>query len=170
MVSINFSGSRSSISISKTSISANCLNRTALPSITGLAPSGPMLPSPSTAVPLEITPTRLARAVSSDAAAGFATISSQAAATPGEESVTASALPSIRSLGTALGAAVSGVLSTMAGLGDATSAEAVGPAITFVYGANMIPIAVAAIFMFMLLRPGMAKGASGAHATAGDQK
>ena len=93
-----------------------------------------------------------------------------AAATPGEESVTASALASIRSLGTALGAAVSGVLSTMAGLGDATSAEAVGPAITFVYGANMIPIAVAAIFMFMLLRPGMAKGASGAHATAGDQK
>ena len=75
-----------------------------------------------------------------------------AAAEPGDERVTASALPSIRSLGTALGAAVSGVLSTMAGLGDATSADTVGPAITFVYGANMVPIAIAAVFMFLLIR------------------
>jgi hypothetical protein len=42
---------------------ANFLNSTALPSITGLAASGPMAPRPSTAVPLVMTPTRLARAV-----------------------------------------------------------------------------------------------------------
>jgi predicted MFS family arabinose efflux permease len=75
-----------------------------------------------------------------------------AAAEPGDERVTASAIPSLRSLGTALGAAVAGVLSTIAGLGDATTAATVGPAITFVYGANMIPVVIAAIFMFMLVR------------------
>ena len=40
---------------------ANFLNSTALPSITGLAASGPIAPRPSTAVPLLITPTRLPR-------------------------------------------------------------------------------------------------------------
>jgi hypothetical protein len=49
--------------MSKTSMPANFLNSTALPSITGLAASGPMLPRPSTAVPLLMTATRLARAV-----------------------------------------------------------------------------------------------------------
>ena len=73
-----------SISMSNTSMPANFLNRTALPSITGLPASGPILPRPSTAVPLETTATRLARAVSSAACAGSATIASQAAATPGE--------------------------------------------------------------------------------------
>ncbi len=48
-------------SMSKTSMPANFLNRTALPSITGLEASGPMLPRPSTAEPLEMTATRLAR-------------------------------------------------------------------------------------------------------------
>jgi hypothetical protein len=50
-------------SMSKTSMSANFLNSAALPSITGLAASGPMSPRPSTAVPLVITATRLPRAV-----------------------------------------------------------------------------------------------------------
>jgi len=75
-----------------------------------------------------------------------------AAAEPGDERVTASAIPSLRSLGTALGAAVAGVLSTIAGLGDATTAATVGPAVAFVYGANMVPVGLGAIFMFMLLR------------------
>ena len=66
------SGSGSSTSMSKTSMPANFLNRTALPSITGLAASGPMLPSPSTAVPLVTTPTRLPRAVTLAASAGSA--------------------------------------------------------------------------------------------------
>jgi hypothetical protein len=83
-ISTSLSGSRSSSSISKTSMPANFLNSTALPSMTGLAASGPMAPRPSTAVPLVTTPTRLARAVSEEASAGSATMASQAAATPGE--------------------------------------------------------------------------------------
>jgi hypothetical protein len=43
---------------------ANFLNSTPLPSMTGLAASGPIAPRPRTAVPLVITPTRLAREVS----------------------------------------------------------------------------------------------------------
>ena len=57
----------SAISMSNTSIPAKRLNRTAFPSITGLDASGPILPSPSTAVPLLITPTRFARPVISAA-------------------------------------------------------------------------------------------------------
>jgi hypothetical protein len=41
-----------------TNSSANILNNTALPSITGLLANGPMSPSPNTAVPLDITATR----------------------------------------------------------------------------------------------------------------
>ena len=37
----------------------NCLNSTALPSITGIAAAGPMSPSPSTAVPSVTTATVL---------------------------------------------------------------------------------------------------------------
>src|SRR2546430_733149 len=48
---------------SKTSMSANFLNRTPLPSITGFDAQGPMSPRPRTADPLEMTPTRLPRAV-----------------------------------------------------------------------------------------------------------
>ena len=51
------------ISRSKPSMSAKFLKSTTLPSITGLAASAPILPSPSTAVPLEITATMLPRAV-----------------------------------------------------------------------------------------------------------
>ena len=61
--SMNRSGSFASTSMSKQSMPANFLKSTALPSITGLPASGPMLPSPSTAVPLDTTPTRLPRAV-----------------------------------------------------------------------------------------------------------
>jgi len=69
--------------MSKTSMSAKRLNSTPLPSITGLPASAPMLPSPRTAVPLVITPTRLPRAVYSKAASGFLAISLQGTATPG---------------------------------------------------------------------------------------
>ena len=72
------------ISMSNTSMPANFLNSTALPSMTGFEASGPILPRPSTAVPLETTATRLARAVSDAASAGLLAISVQAAATPGE--------------------------------------------------------------------------------------
>ncbi len=63
MMSTSLSGSDSVISMSNTSIPANFLNSTALPSITGLEASAPMLPRPSTALPLVITPTRLPRLV-----------------------------------------------------------------------------------------------------------
>ena len=53
----------SATSMSNTSIPANFLNRTALPSITGLEASGPMSPRPSTAVPFDTTATRFWRAV-----------------------------------------------------------------------------------------------------------
>jgi hypothetical protein len=70
--------------MSNTSMPANFLNRQPLPSMTGFAASGPMLPRPSTAVPLVMTPTRLPREVRAAASTGSATIASQAAATPGE--------------------------------------------------------------------------------------
>ncbi|EAL59730.1 hypothetical protein WwSim0229 [Wolbachia endosymbiont of Drosophila simulans] len=50
-------------SISTASISAKRLNKTALPSMTGFAARGPILPSPSTAVPFEMTATQLLFAV-----------------------------------------------------------------------------------------------------------
>jgi hypothetical protein len=69
----------------ETSIPADFLKRTALPSITVFEASGPMLPRPRTALPLVTTPTRFARAVSRAAAALSPTIFSLAKATPGEE-------------------------------------------------------------------------------------
>ena len=84
MMSTSLSGSRSASSMSNTSMPANFLNRQPLPSMTGLPASGPMSPSPSTAVPLVTTPTRLPRAVYSAAQAGSAWMSRQGYATPGE--------------------------------------------------------------------------------------
>ena len=55
--SINLSVSSVSISKSIPSTSANFLNKTDFPSITGLDAAAPILPSPNTAVPLEITAT-----------------------------------------------------------------------------------------------------------------
>ena len=60
---IKSSGSLASTSMSKTSMSAKILNRRPLPSITGLEASGPISPSPSTAVPFEMTATRFCLAV-----------------------------------------------------------------------------------------------------------
>ena len=61
--SINFCGSLASTSISNTSISANILKSTPLPSITGFEAKGPKLPNPKTAVPLDITATKFPLAV-----------------------------------------------------------------------------------------------------------
>ena len=80
---ITSSGSVASISRSKTSMSAKRLNNTLLPSITGLPASGPMLPSPSTAVPLDTTATRLPRLVNRKAASGSSAMTKQGSATPG---------------------------------------------------------------------------------------
>ena len=83
-ISTILSTSSASSSMSKTSMPANFLNRTALPSITGLAARGPIAPRPSTAVPLVTTATRLPRAVRPEASCGSSAMAVQAVATPGE--------------------------------------------------------------------------------------
>jgi MFS family permease len=75
-----------------------------------------------------------------------------ASAKKGEERITASAMPSIRSLGTAFGAAMAGLLTNFAGLGTATKAEEVGPAVTFSYTFSLIPLTAAVLMMFWFLR------------------
>ena len=83
-VSINFSGSLASISISKTSIPAKILNNKPLPSITGFDASGPISPRPKTAVPLLITATKFPLAVYLYTLFLSFSISKQGYATPGE--------------------------------------------------------------------------------------
>jgi hypothetical protein len=75
-----------------------------------------------------------------------------ASAVKGEERITASAMPSIRSLGTAFGAATAGLLTNLAGLGTATKAEEVGPAVTLSYGFSLLPLTAAVLMMFWFLR------------------
>jgi hypothetical protein len=65
---------------------------------------------------------------------------------------TASALTSVRSIGTAFGAAIAGVVANIAGLGDATEPEAVGKAVTAVYLSCCIPFGLAALLMFRFVR------------------
>jgi MFS family permease len=65
---------------------------------------------------------------------------------------TASALTSVRSIGTAFGAAIAGVVANVAGLGDATEPGAVGNAVTTVYMFCCIPFGLAALLMFRFVR------------------
>ncbi len=74
-----------------------------------------------------------------------------ARADPGEEGLTAASLPSVRSLGTAFGAALAGVLTTIAGFDDSMTREAVGDAVTLVFGFNLAPAVLMAVLMFRLL-------------------
>jgi len=82
-VRIKSSLSSALTSISKTSISANFLNNTPLPSITGLPASEPTLPSPKTAVPSVITAIKFPLLVYWYANSGLSAISLTGAATPG---------------------------------------------------------------------------------------
>ncbi len=75
-----------------------------------------------------------------------------ASAASGEQRNTASALTSVRSLGTAFGAAIAGVVANAAGLGDASEPEAVGRAVTAVYLFCWIPFGRTAAFMIRFLR------------------
>jgi hypothetical protein len=75
----------------------------------------------------------------------------------GEERITASAMPSIRSLGTGCGAALAGVLSIMAGLGDAVDPAAVADAVTTVYAFQIIPGLLTIWLMVRLVRIGVPK-------------
>ncbi len=67
----------------KASTPPKVLNRTHLPSMTGIPASGPISPSPSTAVPSVTTATRLCLLVYSYDKSGFFSISRHGSATPG---------------------------------------------------------------------------------------
>ena len=77
------SGSLVDRQIGKASTPPNSLNRTALPSITGIAASGPMSPRPSTALPSETTATVLRLIVYWKALSRSSWIAVQTRATPG---------------------------------------------------------------------------------------
>ena len=70
----------------------------------------------------------------------------------GEQRTTAAALNSVRSLGTAFGAAIAGVIANTAGLGDATDPAAVGHAVSIVYACCCIPFGVAALCVLRFIR------------------
>ena len=74
------------------STSANSLNSAALPSITGSAASGPMSPSPSTAVPSVTTATAFCFEVRVQTADGSAAIAVEIRATPGVYAIERSSL------------------------------------------------------------------------------
>ena len=65
------SGSFVSRATGQASTLPNCLNRTALPSMTGMAADGPMSPSPKTAVPSVTTATVFFLIVSIRARSGW---------------------------------------------------------------------------------------------------
>ena len=83
MVSTMTSGSLDRMQRGKASTPAKVLKRAHLPSITGIPASGPMSPSPSTAVPSVITATRFPRRVRSKERAGSRWMARQGSATPG---------------------------------------------------------------------------------------
>ena len=82
-VSTILSGSLVSSAIGKASTSANSLNSIALPSMTGMAASGPMSPRPSTAVPSVTTATVFALIVYLKAFWRFSAMALHTRATPG---------------------------------------------------------------------------------------
>ena len=64
-----------------------------------------------------------------------------AIAEPGEETITAAAMPAVRSLGIAFGAAAMGFVANAAGLGKGISPEIVEGAVFWLFGANaLIPV------------------------------
>jgi MFS family permease len=69
-----------------------------------------------------------------------------------EHRSTAAALSTVRSIGTAFGAAIAGVVANVAGLGDATEPGAVGHAVTAVYVFCCIPFGLASLMMFRFIR------------------
>jgi len=77
-----------------------------------------------------------------------------------EHRSTAAALTSVRSIGTAFGAAIAGVVANMAGLGDATEPGAVGNAVTAVYMFCCIPFGLAALLMLRFVRVALGKPAA----------
>jgi MFS family permease len=84
------------------------------------------------------------------------------AAVPGEESITASSLSTIRSLGMAFGAALAGTVANVAGLRELATPEVVSTAVTWVYLFNLIPLALAVavtLRFFRVAEPASDRGA-----------
>ncbi len=75
-----------------------------------------------------------------------------AAAPEGEQTITASAMPVVRSLGIAFGAAVAGMIANTAGLAEGVSHAVVATAMTWVYAINVVPPAVSVYLVFRMLR------------------
>jgi predicted MFS family arabinose efflux permease len=73
-------------------------------------------------------------------------------AEPGFESLTASSIPTIRSLGISFGAAIAGLIANTAGLADGVTVQAVAAAATWVYGATILAPAVALVLALRILR------------------
>jgi MFS family permease len=82
-------------------------------------------------------------------------------AAKGESRTTAASMSMIRSLGTAFGAAIAGVIVIEAGLGTATEPAAVERAVSTLYFASLVPLALAALCMARFLRLGRARAAPG---------
>jgi MFS family permease len=74
------------------------------------------------------------------------------AARPGEEAVTAGAIPMTQSLGIAIGAAVAGVVANLAGLAQGLGREAVAAAVPAVYVAALAAPVAASLVSWQLLR------------------
>jgi MFS family permease len=86
----------------------------------------------------------------------------EAATQSGEQRTTAAALSSVRSLGTAFGAAFAGVIAHAAGLGDATNPAAVAHAVSTVYSFCCIPMALAVMLVLRFLRIAVPRAAAAA--------
>lgn len=67
-------------------------------------------------------------------------------ARPGEESITASSMPTIRSLGVAFGAAIAGLIANAVGLSEGTAPATVARAASWVLGLTVVPPTLAAVF------------------------
>ena len=72
------------------------------------------------------------------------TVRAMGVARSGEESITASSLPTIRALGMAFGAAIAGTVGNVAGLQELATPETVRTAVTWVYLFNVLPLILAA--------------------------
>lgn len=73
-------------------------------------------------------------------------------AAPGEESITAGSIPTVRTLGIAFGSALAGVIATLAGLSAHVDADVVRRAVGAVYAASLVVAAGQALLAWHLLR------------------
>jgi hypothetical protein len=71
---------------------------------------------------------------------------------PGYESLTASSIPTIRSLGISFGAAIAGLIANLAGLAGGISIATVEAATTWVYGATILAPAASLILAVRVVR------------------